>query len=62
MLKDNLSLRPLTEQVVADEMETGRRLADAAFEEYGEIPVVDPRSLSYSTDQVLSDWFPDEPR
>ena len=59
---DNPSLRPLTDKVVADEMETGRRLADVAFEEYGEILVVDPQSLSYSKDQVLSEWFPDEPR
>jgi hypothetical protein len=62
LLKDNPSLRPLTDKVVADEMETGRRLADVAFEEYGEIPVVNPQSLSYSKDQVLNDWFPDEPR
>jgi hypothetical protein len=62
LLKDNPSLRPLTDKVVADEMETGRRLAEVAFEEHGEIPVIDAQSVLYSKDEVLGEWFPEEPR
>ena len=62
LLKDNPSLRPLTDKVVADEMETGRRSAEVAFEEHGEIPVIDAQSVLYSKDEVLGEWFPEEPR
>ena len=60
LLRDNPSLRPLVDKLVEGEMATGRRLAEIAFEEHGEVPRVDPQALGYSKDQVLGDWFPDE--
>jgi hypothetical protein len=62
LLDDNPSLRPVADKLVADAMKTGRRLAEVAFEEYGERPRVDPQTLTYAMDQVLGDWFPDEPQ
>jgi Domain of unknown function DUF29 len=59
LLKDNPSLRPAADTLVAEEMETGRRLAEVAFEEHGETYLVDPQSLAYSKDQVMGDWLPD---
>ncbi|HEY2620277.1 MAG TPA: DUF29 domain-containing protein [Acetobacteraceae bacterium] len=62
LLDNNPSLRPVADKLVADAMKTGRRLAEVAFEEYGERPRVDPRTLSYAINQVVGDWFPDEPQ
>lgn len=62
LLNDNPSLRPATDKLVDEAMKLGRRLAETAFEEYGEVPRVDPQSLAYSKDQVLGDWFPDDPQ
>ena len=61
MFSDNPSLRPLTDKLVEEEIATGRRLAEISFEEHDEVPRVDPQSLSYSKDQVISERFPDEP-
>ena len=62
LLDDNPSLRPVVDKLVADAMKTGRRLAEVAFEEHGETPLVDPQRLAYSKAQVLGEWFPDGPQ
>lgn len=60
LLKDNPSLRRLLGRLVARELSVGRRLADTAFEQYGETPRVEPQALAYTKDQVLGDWFPEQ--
>ena len=62
LLSDNPSLRPAVDELVEQAMDIGRRLAGAAFEEYGEAPRVDPQRITYSKDQLLGTWLPDEPR
>lgn len=60
LLREDPSLQPQTAKFVAEEMETGRRLAEISFEEYGETPRTDPHKLAYSKEQVLGEWFPDQ--
>jgi len=62
LLKDNPSLRQELDGIVANEMETGRNLAEIALDSYGETPLIAPRQFNYSSDEVLGDWFPDEPQ
>jgi hypothetical protein len=62
LLNDNPSLRPFIDRLIADAMKIGPQLAEAAFEEYGETPLMDPKKLTYSKDQIFGDWLPDEPQ
>jgi hypothetical protein len=60
LLKDDPSLRRELDAIVRNELETGRRLAEIALDAYGETPVTALDHLTYSSEQVLGDWFPDE--
>lgn len=63
-LKGNPSLKPELGQLVADETGTGIELAIADLEEHGEIDEVEAsvlRRARYTEEQVLGDWFPEEP-
>jgi hypothetical protein len=61
---DNPSLRPELGQFVEDEIGRGIELAIADLEEHGEIDEVEAnvlRRARYTEEQVLGDWFPEEP-
>jgi Domain of unknown function DUF29 len=61
-IEDNPSLKP--ELGVADETRRGTELAIADLEEHGEIDQLDAnvlRRAGYTEEQVLGDWFPEEP-
>ncbi len=61
LLDDNPSLRPAVDGLIARELPRARRLAVTSFEEYRETPIVDPQRLVYTQEQVVGDWFPNEP-
>jgi hypothetical protein len=60
-LKDSPSLRPAVAQLIADETPDAGEDAAAAMADYGEKPRVEVGSLNFTQDQVLGDWFPDDP-
>jgi uncharacterized protein DUF29 len=63
-LKGNPSLKAELAQFVEDETSTGIELAIADLEEHVEIDEVEAnvlRRARYTEEQVLGDWFPDEP-
>jgi hypothetical protein len=63
-LKGNPSLKPELGQFVEDETDTGIELAIADLEEHGEIDEVEAnvlRRARFTEEQVLGDWFPEEP-
>jgi hypothetical protein len=58
------SLKAELSRIVEDETKRGIEAAIADLEEYGEIDAVDANSLrrsQYSLEQVLGNWFPEEP-
>jgi hypothetical protein len=58
------SLRPELAQIVEEETKRGIEFAIADLEEYGEIGEVDANAVRrsrYTPEQVLGDWFPQEP-
>lgn len=61
MTKDSPSLRRFVGEMVADGTRRSRRLAARSLALYGEQPRVDIGSLAFTEDQVLGDWFPDDP-
>jgi hypothetical protein len=64
-LKANPSLKPELGQFVEDETGTGIEPAIADLEEHGEIDEVEAnilRRAHYTEEQVLGDWFPEEPQ
>ena len=64
-LKGNPSLKPELADLVRDETSAGIELAIADLEEQGEIDEVEAnvlRRARYTEEQVLGDWFPEEPR
>jgi Domain of unknown function DUF29 len=61
---DNPSLRPELGQFGEDETRRGIELAIADLEEHGEIDEVEAnvlRRARYTEEQVIGDWFPEEP-
>ena len=63
-LKGNPSLKAELAQFVEEETGTGIELAIADLEEHGEIDEVEAnvlRRARYTEEQVLGDWFPEEP-
>jgi hypothetical protein len=63
-LQDNPSLRRELRRIVERETRRGLEYAIADLEERGEIDEVDANALRrsrYTPDQVLGDWFPEEP-
>ncbi len=61
LLKESLTLRPQVDDMISDETSASRAIAARAMAAHHETPRIDPQSLSYSKDQVLGEWFPDEP-
>jgi hypothetical protein len=61
LLKRSPSLRRCIPQMLADGIEDGRELVALTLRLYDEEPVVDLNTLSSTEDQVLGDWFPDDP-
>ena len=61
---ENPSLRPELGRFIADETRRGIELAIADLEEHGETDELDAnvlRRARYTEEQVLGDWFPEEP-
>lgn len=58
LLNSSPSLRPTLSVVVSEQMPRGLKLATAALALYGETPRVKMQRLSYTADQITSDWFP----
>jgi hypothetical protein len=46
LLRDNLSIRPIVEAMITDELPAARNLAAMALAEYNETPAVDPQRLT----------------
>jgi len=61
LLMDSPSLRPLVAAVVRDQTQHGRAGLADWLAEHGGPPQVDIDSLTFTEDQVLGDWFPDDP-
>ncbi|MGH6678193.1 MAG: DUF29 domain-containing protein [Bradyrhizobium sp.] len=64
-IEDNPSLEPGLGRFVEAETRRGIELAIADLEEQGEIDEVEAnvlRRARYTEEQVLGDWFPEEPR
>ena|ERR1700733_9920107 len=70
-LAESPSLKPQLQQIITEETERGARLAIAALNERNELPPSLQRSLkaksylelfSYTSEQILGDWFPLEPK
>jgi hypothetical protein len=61
LLEDSPSLRPQVPTLIAEALPKARRFAAMALERYNETPLTGLGSLTYSSDQVLGDWFPDAP-
>ena len=62
LLDDNPSLRPAVDGLIVRELPRARRLAVASLDEFRETPVIDLQRLAYAKEQVLDDWFPNEPQ
>jgi hypothetical protein len=63
-LEDSPSLKPEIGRYVEDETRHGIELAFADLEEHGEADELDAnilRRIRYTEEQVLGDWFPEEP-
>jgi hypothetical protein len=63
-IADNPSLKPELARFVDQEIRHGIELAIADLEEHGEIDEVEAdvlRRARYTEEQVLGDWFPEEP-
>jgi hypothetical protein len=61
LLADSPSLRPNIPGVIDSALVKARRAAVLALAGYGEPMLGEPGGLSYTAEQVLGDWFPDEP-
>lgn len=60
LLEDSPSLRPLLDEIIAAELPRARKIAAAALAEYGEQPTVPLDQLSFTNDQVLDAWLPED--
>jgi hypothetical protein len=60
-LKDSPSLRSAVPRLIAEETPDARDDVAAALTDYGEHPLVDLGSLTFTEDQVIGDWFPEDP-
>jgi hypothetical protein len=64
-LRDTPSLRPELGRFVAEETKDGIEAAILDLEEYGEVDELHAltlRRVRYTEEQVLADWFPEEPK
>ena len=60
VLRYSPSLRRTVASVVAEELPHAAILAARSLESFGEQPRVDIASLTYTEQQVIGDWFPDD--
>ena len=60
-LKTNPSLRREVAALIADETSDLQQEVAATLAIYGEKPVVAIEGLTFTEEQVLGPWFPDEP-
>jgi hypothetical protein len=60
LIGDSPSLRPTVPDVIANELIRARRRTAAELAGRGETAPTDLNNLTYSDQQVLGDWFPDE--
>jgi hypothetical protein len=61
VLKDSPSLRRFVADMIADETPATARLVGQSLALFGEQPRVDTGRLTFTEDQVLGEWFPDDP-
>jgi hypothetical protein len=61
LLKDSPSLRPLVPSLIADVTPKARRFAGTALTRHGETPRTALATITYSEDQVSTEWYPDAP-
>ena|SRR6201995_5844721 len=61
LLRRSPSLRRHVVGMVADAIVDQRELVAQTLRLYDEAPIVDLNSLHYTEEQVLEDWFPDDP-
>jgi hypothetical protein len=59
-LKDSPSLRREVAGIVAGEVVSVRLLVSANLQDYGEQPRINIDTVTYTEDQVLADWLPDD--
>jgi hypothetical protein len=60
-LKTSPSLRREVVAMIADEMQDAQRDVAAVLALYGEKPIVAIEGLTFTEEQVLGPWFPDDP-
>jgi hypothetical protein len=61
LLDDSPSLRGEIAGMILEEFPSARALVRAALNDYGEQPLIDLDQVSYTEDQVLGDWMPEQP-
>lgn len=59
LLKEAPSLRRTVAAVIDEELGRARKRVRAALADYDEQPCADIETLTFTEDQVLGDWFPD---
>jgi hypothetical protein len=62
LLRESPSIRPLIGDMIGQEQPASRRVAAVELSRYREEPRMSLDALTYTEDQVIGDWFPDEPR
>ena len=60
LLEENPSLRPSVPATITKALPKAREIAALALAEYAETPAVPLDQLSYTTEQVLGPWMPDD--
>jgi len=58
LLTSSPSLRAKLDQIVADQLPQGLRLASSSLAAHRETPTVPIERIKFTTDQVIGDWFP----
>ena len=59
LLRVSPSLKRQLPELIAEAMQSGRRLAEISLTDHGEVPTVDFESLTYTQDDIFGDWLPD---
>jgi hypothetical protein len=59
VLADSPSLRNTVPSVIGTEIDDARRIAALEMADFGEQPQIDLASITYTTERVMGDWFPD---
>lgn len=60
LLEENPSLRPSVPATITKALPKAREIAALALAEYAETPALPLDQLSYTTEQVLGPWMPDD--